>query len=306
MIKSKDILEKWNLEKRSYEDFGESLIKEMVIKLNENAINPDKEYRIKNDISLIKKMFRKNKPYEDIHDKVGGRIIVQFFEQLNEADKIITEYYGDRIIKRENKAEEQSDIEFGYQSIHYDISSPNGTMFCEIQLRTICQHNWSLMSHYLSYKKDTNIPLDIRRQINALSAMFEISDRHFQSIRDSISKLEDDHILRIKRFIENYFFKNMYVNYDKDITENILKSVVITYNNEKPLEKLREFISNRNVDLQDVISKNQDNIFFTQPEIIVILERLENKMLYLKEQWAKSYPIEYLEEIAIIWGRPLE
>lgn len=306
MIESSEILTRWTTEKEMYNQFGKILTEEIGMKLNEIEILSDREYRTKEDISLIKKMFRKNKSYEDIHDKVGGRIIVQFFEQLTQADKLIVEFYGSRINKRENKAEEQNDMEFGYQSIHYDICSEDGTMFCEIQLRTICQHNWSLMSHYLSYKKDSNIPLDIRRQINALSAMFEIADKQFQNIRESISNLENDHILSIKRFVENYFFRNMYVNYDKSITDYILGQLVETYSNENPIEKLEDFINKNNNDLLSIINKNQVNIFFTQPEIVVILERLERKKILLKAKWIEIYPLEYLEEIAGLWGISLE
>lgn len=306
MMESSEILTRWTTEKEMYNQFGKILTEEIGMKLNEIEILSDREYRTKEDISLIKKMFRKNKSYEDIHDKVGGRIIVQFFEQLTQADKLIVEFYGDRIKKRENKAEEQNDMEFGYQSIHYDICREDGLIFCEIQLRTICQHNWSLMSHYLSYKKDSNIPLDIRRQINALSAMFEIADKQFQNIRESISNLENDHILSIKRYIENYFFRNMYVNYDKDITNYILGKLVETYNNENPIEKLEDFIAKNNNDLLSTINKNQVNIFFTQPEIVVILERLEHKKILLKSKWIEIYPLEYLEEIAGLWGISLE
>lgn len=57
--------------------------------LNESAIVSDREYRIKEDISLIKKMFRKNKHYEDIHDKVGGRIISLEVSYLHMLMKIL-------------------------------------------------------------------------------------------------------------------------------------------------------------------------------------------------------------------------
>lgn len=306
MIEANDLLSKWAVEKLEYDKFGETLIEEIGKRLNEKEIISDREYRTKDDISLIKKMFRKNKSYEDIHDKVGGRVIVQFFEQLKQADDIIVEYYGNRIVKRDNKADEQSDTEFGYQSIHYDISNDDGTMFCEIQLRTICQHNWSLMSHYLSYKKDSNIPLGIRREVNALSAMFEIADKQFQSIRDNIIQLENDNILTIKRFAENYFFRNLYTSYDREITEVVLGKLVEIYKNEDPILKLENFISLNNDDILYSIRKNQNNIFFTQPEIIVILERLENKKILLKTKWSEIYPIEYLEEIAELWGTTLE
>ena len=51
----------------------------------------------------------------------------------------------------------------------------------EVQIRTIIQDAWSVLDHKIKYKK--SIPLNMKRRINTLAALFELADREFFSIR---------------------------------------------------------------------------------------------------------------------------
>lgn len=53
-------------------------------------------------------------------------------------------------------------------------------LFFEIQLRTIAMHAWSTISHYLDYKSPHSIPTNLRKDFNALSALFYVVDSHFE------------------------------------------------------------------------------------------------------------------------------
>ena len=59
----------------------------------------------------------------------------------------------------------------------------------EVQIRSIIQDAWSTLDHKIKYKK--NIPNDLKRQINALAALFEIADREFTQIREKTESYEN-------------------------------------------------------------------------------------------------------------------
>ena len=56
-----------------------------------------------------------------------------------------------------------------------------------MQIRSLIQDAWSLLDHKIKYKK--SIPIDLKRRINILSALFEMADREFKEIRNATSDL---------------------------------------------------------------------------------------------------------------------
>lgn len=59
----------------------------------------------------------------------------------------------------------------------------------EVQVRSIIQDAWSVLDHKIKYKK--SIPPSLKRQINALAALFEIADREFTQIKSTTQELEE-------------------------------------------------------------------------------------------------------------------
>ncbi len=53
----------------------------------------------------------------------------------------------------------------------------------EVQIRSVIQDAWSRLDHKIKYKK--SIPSNLKRRINALSALFELADREFKEIRNA-------------------------------------------------------------------------------------------------------------------------
>ncbi|MCD4713819.1 MAG: hypothetical protein K8R73_11095 [Clostridiales bacterium] len=292
----------WQKEEPEYKQYGESLVLEIKNLLMKLGIYGEISFRTKETDSLIKKIYRKGKEYESINDKVGARVIIQFPEDLQSLDNIICQYFGNRIITRDDKATTMSEYEFGYQSIHYDIFDNLMNKVCELQIRTFCQHNWSMMSHALSYKSDKSIPISVLRQINALSALFEIADTQFQKIKDSIKDLPDSHAVTVLKWIESKFLSISNKEYDREMTNIFINILNQLYVNENIIEKLEEFYIVHYDNLVQSVQQQDSGVFYSQPEIIIILERLTNKKILLKHEWARLYPIEMLEDIASKWG----
>lgn len=300
-----EIRKLWAKDQEKYEKFGQNIKNEVSKLLKSSGIYARIGYRTKEVDSLIKKLSRKDKTYDDIHDKVGVRAVVHFKENLYKVDSLIKEYFGTRITKREDMCEKLGENAFGYQSIHYDICETWDCekVYCELQLRTICQDNWSELSHTLAYKSEINIPLNIKREINALSAVFELADNQFQHIQNLINQLPDTNPIRIINYLEKMFYKYLGAAYDKELTSYFLSGIETIYMpDENPLQLLDEFIKQN---LHLIIKKaeeNNENIFFTQPEIFIIIERLQNRRYSLSAYWETLYNIDELEAIANSWG----
>lgn len=298
----------WLNEKSIYDDLGKKTKGEILNILKIHGISAKVTYRTKDTESLIKKIVRKGSSYDAIHDKVGVRIVTYFKEQMRIIDDLLMLNLNDVIVKREDMSDKLGDNVFGYQSIHYDLCRcENGKeYFCEIQLRTICQDNWSELSHALAYKTEISLPQRITREINALSAVFELADNQFQLIQSLISELPDTNPIKILNHIEKFFYTSVGDIYDKELSGYFLKNIQTIYKDENPLTKLNDFITEHHDLIVTKIDENPDNFFFSQPEIVVVLERLENRKYDFVLYWDDLYSHEELEEIANIWGTSID
>ena len=293
----------WISEKDMYEKIGLEIRESLSVLLRENGISAVFSHRAKETDSIIKKMMRKDKRYDEILDKVGVRVVVSFKSQLSEVDSLICKTFGGEIQKRENMSEKLGKTEFGYQAIHYDICKiRNGQeCICEVQLRTICQDGWSMLSHAIAYKTEIGIPEHIEREINALSAVFELADNQFQLIKSLIDELPDTDPIRILNYLEKFFISKIGTTYDYELSRYFLKSINTLYE-DNPIMALQKFIEVNEELVLSVIRKYSDNTFFSQPEIVLIMERLENRKYALKEYWEQLLPVAELESIANAWG----
>jgi putative GTP pyrophosphokinase len=159
-------------------------------KLEERSIKiHDIEVRVKKIDSIIKKCKEKkiSNPISEMSDIVDLRIICLFRSDINNIDILIKDNF--QIHKIDDKINESTDS-FGYMSIHYDTelqSEFSGTRYdkvkgiCfEIQVRTISMHAWAVISHYLSYKGEWDVPDQLKKSLNALSGLFYLADGEFE------------------------------------------------------------------------------------------------------------------------------
>lgn len=145
--------------------------------------------RVKPFDSFIDKARRQesDKPFETVEDICGIRVICLFLSDLQHIGKIIETRFT--IHKKDDKIYTKPDA-FGYLSVHYvgsllaTVSGPRyddlKELKFEIQLRTIAMHAWATISRYLDYKTPLAIPSELRKDFNALSALFYVADTHFE------------------------------------------------------------------------------------------------------------------------------
>nr|VFJ73047.1 MAG: ppGpp synthetase catalytic domain-containing protein (RelA/SpoT-type nucleotidyltranferase) [Candidatus Kentron sp. FW] len=145
--------------------------------------------RIKGIDSLIDKVRRKEitRPFEQIHDLIGFRIVCLFLSDLDRIRDIIREEFD--VFEEDDKVNDSEIQIFGYMSLHlkaglkhsHDIQSghESPSIPFEIQVRTIAQDAWASVSHHLGYKRKGVIPERLKRDFYALSGLFYVADTHF-------------------------------------------------------------------------------------------------------------------------------
>lgn len=147
------------------------------------------ESRVKDLTSFVGKIAsdKYKDPIEDIADIVGIRIVTLFKSNLSDIETILAEEF--HVVSKDDKTLSENSV-LGYRSIHYICTIKNeytgpryknitGVKF-EIQVRTICMHAWSSVSHYLDYKGDWDVPKELKESLRALSGLFHIADSQFE------------------------------------------------------------------------------------------------------------------------------
>jgi putative GTP pyrophosphokinase len=159
------------------------------------------ESRLKDETSFANKVSRKgySNPFDQIEDICGIRVICYYQEDIVRICEILKIEFD--ILSEENKQEMLNHDQFGYSSFHYIVKlkdswlnhpSARGLsgLKAEIQIRTMLMHSWSAISHKLLYKNDSDVEPQFKRKLNRLSALIELADEQFNSIKNEKEKFQ--------------------------------------------------------------------------------------------------------------------
>jgi putative GTP pyrophosphokinase len=193
------------------------------------------ESRGKTVESLAGKLSRPDKSYaklSDIPDLAGVRVIAFYQDDCVSIAELVKKEFT--VIEEElaHQQEKLGSDKFGYISAHYVVKldkrraklvewRANSDLQCEIQIRTVIQHAWSVVSHELQYKVEQLIPSELQRRLNRIAGLFELADEEFIGIRkqrqridESISKkieekkTVDISISSVRLFVEQWWKDN--------------------------------------------------------------------------------------------------
>ena len=244
--------------------------------------------RVKDVDSFMEKIERKkySDPFNEVEDICGIRVICYYASDLNLIESIINNEFT--VLSSSDKQKESGDDRFGYLSRHYVVilkeqwlHSPLYRGFkklkVEIQVRTILMHTWAAISHKLMYKKESDAPAEINRKLNRLSALIELADEQFDSIR----------IVKNERMA---MIKKAEIYEDVDLTPDSLISLVNKYSPDRNYESdsVRKFLDE--IEGLGITEKYFDNAL---KENIIIIEAMEKETAQL--HGSESYPY---------WGVP--
>jgi ppGpp synthetase/RelA/SpoT-type nucleotidyltranferase len=159
-------------------------------------LHGDVSHRIKTFESLYQKIQRRewsNVP--EITDIAGVRIVSLYRSDLRRFEKIIVENFD---VLSDSTSRTWEETQFGYMADHYIVrlkQESKGRRYdqikslkCEIQVRTVLMDAWASVSHHLAYKREIDIPSELRRDFNAVSGLLYAADTHFELFKDAVEK----------------------------------------------------------------------------------------------------------------------
>lgn len=168
-------------------------------------------YRVKSLESVIAKVNRQpgNQTLDSIRDFVGVRLVIQFLNDITPTSELILRNFN--VAEHDDKSKQLHDDQFGYVSSHFvvqifnDGADPDRPRYAEIQVRTMAQHIWATASHELQYKREKDVPAQLGRATNRLSALLEVVGAEFGRlfedratyIRSIVASLPDEFALNV-------------------------------------------------------------------------------------------------------------
>jgi putative GTP pyrophosphokinase len=256
-----------------------SLIEELISESNIDIVSI--ESRTKEIESFEEKTSRPGKKYKnpikEITDLCGIRIITYYTEDIHKIAELLEKEFEIDIENSIDKTKVNSPDKFGYLSLHYVIKLGKKRnsliewksfkdLKVEIQIRTILQHSWAAIDHKLRYKTKGEIPSILKRKIYRLSALLELADEQFLSIKSETENLQND----IDTSIDNGNLK---------IEINLL-SVDSFLNGNPKMEKIIEIASNCGYkEEEDVDDYGPDTYHYFLKRLISIINKSSIKSI---------------------------
>lgn len=200
----REISEEYSKVKNKYDALGINLAQALELFLKENDLKVlSVTYRVKDRDSFVEKIDRKNyeKPFDDIEDICGIRIICYYQSDVDKIAEIISKEF--EVLENQDKEELLEADQFGYRSTHFIVKikkewlkAPNyrglENLKAEIQIRTVLMHAWAEIEHKLAYKKKSHIPDKLKRTFYILSAKLEDADKQFEELKNEITKYREE------------------------------------------------------------------------------------------------------------------
>lgn len=246
--------------------------------------------------------------YERVSDKAGVRAVMRLDSQVSEAVRVLHSYFGGEVEDKRLPAEVGA---FDYRSVHLQIHGlPDGRfedMGCEIQVRTVCQDAWAVMSHAMSYKAGSTTPDDVLRGQAALSAVFELADREYERQYHQLLAVESSLGVAVQEIVTAFRALVPGQEFDEDLAAESIEALALAYPDESFGEiarRVSQYASDRGEFLAEVYNANQSSgsLLLYEPLSLIVAERLAARSMALRRIWETRYPVEELARLADHFG----
>lgn len=244
-------------------------------------------------------------------DRAGARVVVHLPGDVRRACEVIRRTF--EVVKEERTADRYEADQFGYRGVHldaivaglpFDTGKMIGVTLCEVQVRTVAEHAWSVLSHLLAYKSpgDDQLPYEMKRRIHRLVAIVELFDQEARGAHDQITGRPEYAVHKLIYDIERLHHRvtGLLRRCDADLTAELA-----TLYQGDPSAAVSHFVDTNMEKLRTVFAAYDESIspLMRRPEALVLWERLEHDAVALERRWAETgYPQVLLENMATVWG----
>lgn len=148
--------------------------------------------RIKEPMSIAEKLQRKGLPVtidnmvNYLYDIAGIRVTCPFISDVYNVTRMLLSQEDITLIKLKDYIEKPK--KSGYRSLHVIVrvavhfSDEKREIPVEIQIRTIAMDFWASLEHQLHYKKDFEMPENIREELRSISESIAENDERMQNL----------------------------------------------------------------------------------------------------------------------------
>ncbi|MFF7300606.1 hypothetical protein [Streptomyces sp. NPDC008265] len=278
--------------------------------------------RAKELSSFNTKVYRKGytDPWTQITDKAGVRLVVPHRGLLGPALELVKESL-DVIEVQDYRDNHDDEYRLSYPRLHVQAvmfgaeKDPDGVPYqCEIQLRTEAVDLWSRMSHRLLYKPGVTPPPDVSRSLYRLIALVELYDLEVE--RGVEAMAQHPELVRSNLLLDmtEQVYRTLTDHpYSRDLSQDVLDVLAQTIDDADTYgERLADFVEGHRKRIQrayadygptsDHFLKHGRYMLASQPESLIIFERLTNARFRLKGTWDGQLPETMLTDMAEIWG----
>ncbi|MEN6351216.1 MAG: hypothetical protein ABFD08_17705 [Syntrophomonas sp.] len=153
-------------------------------------------------------------------------------------------------------------------------------LWAEVQVRSILQHAWAVISHSFLYKSKQDMPKELVRKLYRLSALFELADDELNSLIEGI------HDLTIK-------YTNQIQERDESVELNI-NSLIAFMDISNSILYWEDYIRSLGYEMipYSMVSRDIDMLNFAG---ISTVAKVDNMLLESKE-WGQAYFRELFEK----------
>ncbi len=160
------------------------------------------ESRLKNPVSIVEKMHRRNIPItvrdmeRELYDIAGIRVVCSFIEDIYKLADLLVEQ--DDVLLVQKKDYIVSPKSNGYRSLHMIVDIPiflsegKKHMKVEVQFRTIAMDFWASVEHKLKYKKQLKNQDGVIDRLQKCASILSSLDDEMESLRLQIDMDEEN------------------------------------------------------------------------------------------------------------------
>ncbi len=160
------------------------------------------ESRLKNPVSIVEKMHRRNIPItvrdmeRELYDIAGIRVVCSFIEDIYKLADLLVEQ--DDVLLVQKKDYIVSPKPNGYRSLHMIVDIPiflsegKKHMKVEVQFRTIAMDFWASVEHKLKYKKQLKNQDEVIDRLQKCASILSSLDDEMENLRLQIDMDEEN------------------------------------------------------------------------------------------------------------------
>ncbi|MEO3798230.1 hypothetical protein ABGB14_49235 [Nonomuraea sp. B10E15] len=263
--------------------------------------------RAKDPASFQKKAIIKQyaDPWSMMTDKAGVRVVVERHRHVDDLKEALKNSGDIEVLHIDDKRQTESPDKLTYSGVHLQVAAPleegdSEEVQCEVQIRTVAQDAWSVVSHSLLYKPALELPEDHKRAIYRLVALVEIFDEEVQRVLDAMTSIEGYELTDIIEAAENEYLSLAHSTSRRDFSVYILSRIISTIpdaDRSTYPDRLKRYVQENRNKLKYIyermgpksgVASEPTYALFGQAESLVLLERLEAAPHLLIEQWKQA------------------